>query len=106
MRWLLVVSILLVAAVPSRAFAESAQPPLIVVEIGGVGTEARPGAPWSVLQPYLGGVVDFRPFEYDTCGDVSANTRLLVDYLQTLRQSRVVLAGHSMGGVLALNAAA
>lgn len=81
-----------------------ALPPVVVVEIGGIGTDTTPGAPWSAVEPYLGGAIGFRRFQYATCGDISSNTQLLVKYLQSLRPSRVVLVGHSLGGVLALSA--
>lgn len=79
-------------------------PPVVVVEIGGIGTDATPGAPWSAIEPYLGGAIGVRRFQYATCGDISSNTQLLLNYVQTLRPSHVVLVGHSLGGVLALNA--
>lgn len=99
---LAVLCLLVLALLPTPALAA---PPVTVVEIGGIGTDATPGVPWAVLEPYLSGAVDFRRFQYDTCGDISTNVHQLTTYLQSLRPSRVILAGHSLGGVLALSAA-
>jgi len=81
-----------------------AEPALMVVEIGGVGTDATPGAPWTLLEPYLSNAVTFRRFEYNTCGDVNANVQQLTTYVQSLRPAHLILVGHSLGGVLALSA--
>lgn len=92
---------LILALVPAQALA---RPSVVVVEIGGVGTDATPGAPWNVLEPYLDASVEFRQFSYDTCGDIGANVQKLTAFVESLRPARVILAGHSMGGVLALGA--
>ena len=78
-------------------------PAKIVVEIGGIGTDTTPGGPWTVVEPLLTGV-GFRRYEYSTCADINSNVQQLVNYVQTLRPNKVVLVGHSMGGVLALTA--
>jgi pimeloyl-ACP methyl ester carboxylesterase len=102
-RLLSLVLTLLLLVPPAEASAGSS---LTIVEIGGIGTDATPGAPWSLLEPYLSGAVSFRRFQYDTCGDITANVHQLTTFVQAMRPSRVILAGHSLGGVLALSAAA
>lgn len=105
--WLLTVVALIAWATVDRSvvFADVAAPPAtIVVEIGGVGTDDAPGWPWNRVEHYLGDGVGFRPYQYATCSDIDANVRQLVSYVQSLAPARVVLAGHSMGGVLALSA--
>ncbi len=74
------------------------------VEIGGIGADTTPGGPRTVLEPYVGTTVSFRRYQYDTCAGIATNVHQLDTYLQTLRPARVVLAGHSLGGVLALSA--
>ncbi len=78
-------------------------PATILVEIGGIGTDTTPGGPWTTLEPLLAGF-GFRRYDYSTCGDINANVQQLVSYVQSLRPNKVVLVGHSMGGVLALAA--
>jgi pimeloyl-ACP methyl ester carboxylesterase len=102
LRWLGSLLLVLVLLSPRAARAQPA-PATIVVEIGGIGTETIPGGPWTVVEPLLGGF-GFRRYQYSTCGDISSNVQQLVSYLQTLPPNKVVLVGHSMGGVLALTA--
>ncbi len=83
------------------ALAQTA-PRLVVVEIGGVGTNASPGWPWQAIEPYLAPDYTFRQFAYNPCGDIADNADRLGDYLESLRPDRAVLLGHSMGGVVAL----
>ena len=89
------------AGVPSIAQAQT-----VVVEIGGVGTDTSPGGPWTRLEPYLTDGTSFRRYQYDTCADITTNVHQLNAYLHTLQTpgAEVVLAGHSLGGVLALSA--
>ena len=89
----------------SSVFADVSSPPeTIVVEIGGVGTDDVPGWPWNQIERYLGNGLGFRRYQYATCADIAANVGQLVSYVQSLAPSHVVLAGHSLGGVLALSA--
>jgi pimeloyl-ACP methyl ester carboxylesterase len=88
---------------PVTLIAGGSAPATIVVEIGGIGTETNPGGPWITIESLLAGF-GFRRYQYSTCADISSNVQQLVSYVQTLRPNKVVLLGHSMGGVLALTA--
>lgn len=88
---------------PVTLVTSGSAPGPIVVEIGGIGTDTSPGGPWPAVEPLLAGS-GFRRYQYSTCSDISSNVQQLISYVQTLHSNKVVLVGHSMGGVLALTA--
>lgn len=112
MRWLAVLAIVMAAMLPTMApaaaFADVAGPrdaaATIVVEIGGVGTDFTPGGPWTRIEQYLGDGIGVRRYQYAACEDINTNVKGLASYVEGLRPGRVVLAGHSLGGVVALGA--
>src|SRR5579859_2343211 len=123
MRSLLILgAFLALLACPPLALAEASPP--VVVFVGGLGSSGPDAAAtFAPLAAALvgGGMTPERllTFSYDpastayapaqTCQPLATSTQLLAAYLRALRDSHqadsVILVGHSMGGVIALDAA-
>jgi pimeloyl-ACP methyl ester carboxylesterase len=121
----LLVALMLVLLPGTASFAQAAPPPAAsgvrVVYIGGLGSTAAStaavfGPLSSALRTQAGYTADdFSTFDYDdpdghACAPLASSAERLAAYVRNLRDTHqadaVVLVGHSMGGVVALDAAA